>query len=70
MDATVVVPLDVGDVGVVENVRYGVDDELLHLGQSEVQNELVASESPRVLAGVQDPVGMLVVQGGVGVDHF
>lgn len=70
MDATVVVPLDVSYISSVKNLRDGVDDVLLHLRQAKVEHKLVASQSPCVLASVQHPVRVLLVEAGVRVDHF
>ena len=69
--AAVVVPFDVGDArGAVDDVADGVDDEVLHFGQSQVQHELVPLQSARVCAGVEYPVRVFMVQSRVGVDHL
>lgn len=70
MDATVVVPLDVSDISSVEDLGDGVDDVLLHLRQAKVEHKLVTSQSSCVLASVQHPVRVLLVEAGVRVDHF
>jgi hypothetical protein len=70
VNPAVVVPLDVRYIGVVEDVRDGVDDMLLDFRQAEVENQFAACESPLVVACVHDPIWVLLVKGRVRVDHF
>ena len=70
VDAAVVVPLDVRDIRAVENVGDEVNNVILHLRETKVQNKLVASERSFMGAGVQHPVRVFFVEAGVGVDHF
>lgn len=70
VDGAVVVPFHVLDVGGVEEVGDEVDDEVLDFGESQVEHELGAGQGSGVVAGVEGPFGVLVVESGVGVDHL
>ena len=60
--ASVVVPLNVGDVGAVEDVGDRLDNEFLHFREPHVQYQLVAFLSPWIGTCVERPFGMFMVQ--------
>ena len=47
-----------------------LEDVLAHLGPGQVEHQLVALQQRHPVAGREDPVGVLAVEVGVGVDHL
>lgn len=68
--AAVVVPFHVSYGSGGKDRRDGVDDEVLHLWQRDVEDELVAGQGAWVGARGEHPVRVLVIEGRVGVDHL
>ena len=72
-DVHVGIPLEIVQVGVLlHEVINHLEDEVLHLGVAEVEDQLRAAASGLGLAVgmAHDPVGMLLVEFGEGVGHL
>ena len=66
----VVVPLDRVDGVGGEHGADLVEDVLAHLVAGEVEDQLVTVQQRHPVAGGEDPVGVVAVEVGVGVDHL
>jgi hypothetical protein len=67
---TVVIPLEVGDVMVAQERVEMAEQIVTHLGATQIEYELVASEHKRVTLIDERPIRMLAIEIGIRVDHF
>ena len=65
---TVVIPFDIADVVMGEDVMHPFKEKGLHLSRGHVQHHLLTAHDLSVIA--QSPVGMRTENIGIGVDHL
>ena len=70
VEVAVVVPLEVGDVVLVEQRVEALPDVLVRALVAQVEHVLVARRQPRPTAGAEDPLGVGAGDVGVEVDHL
>src|SRR5271166_4815208 len=66
----VVIPLEKGDIVFGEELVEKALDVVAHIGASELKNKLVALLGTRASGKIQNPIGMLAIEIGIGVDHL
>ena len=64
------VPLEVGDVVLVEQCVEPVEEVLLRVGVREVEHLLLAGGDGQLVAAAEDPVGVVAGEVAVEVDHL
>src|SRR5271168_4333963 len=64
----VVIPLEEGDIVFGEQLIEEGFDVVAHIGTSEVEHELVARFRTRASGEIQNPLGMLAIEVGIGID--
>ena len=69
-ELTVVVPLDVFDMTVTENVGHSIDEIISYVLSCQVKNQLISALRGGVKIRCNRPVRMSTVQIAVGRDHF
>ena len=70
-DRTIAVPLKVSYIGIFgHDAVYYAKHVVLHLGVGDVQHQLVAIVIRFAVGLLNDPVGVLLKEFALGIDHF